>query len=184
MCCPVKRSCLGLCNCQSHKQTHTHTQTHTRGEQINLWLRNKSTETRRDKKIIYSNGCRVHSNMNASVGATDLFISLLKIDILLHRDMKSFWAENYSWAAAAAVVCSAYVCAYVCLCDILRFLPKVKPNCRLHHSSCEALSWGISSLLLSLQQTGFYNALMIDPHLPAPSLPLFIAMGFKQKVLA
>lgn len=59
---------------------------------MNLWLKNRSTEARRDKKITYRKGCWVHSDMNVKAlePQKDLFISLLKIDILLHRDMKSF----------------------------------------------------------------------------------------------
>lgn len=52
--------------------------------------------------------------MQALALQKDLFISLLKIDILLHRDMKSFWGANYSWAAVGNVcVC---VCACVSMC--------------------------------------------------------------------
>lgn len=74
----------------------------------------------------------------------NLFISLLKIDTFLHRNMKS-WGVNYSWAAAVACQC---------LCHSFPFPPLLKANYQtMVFSCCETFSRGISAC--SRQESAF-----------------------------
>lgn len=185
LCCPIGR--VSVCSKTIHLSinvTETNCSsllsklfiiTHTHTHWIYGWKTSPQTHTQIRKQYTVKAAGWIQTWMQALALQKDLFISLLKIDILLHRDMKSFWGANYSWAAVGNVC----VCLCVHVCVILLFLPKVKPNYQRYHPSCEALSWGISALPLSLQQTGFYSALMIDPHLPPPPLPSFMVTGFK-----
>lgn len=49
--------------------------THSGGEQMSLWMCSFEKQVHRDKKIIYSKGCWLHLDMNASVGATAIYIA-------------------------------------------------------------------------------------------------------------
>lgn len=101
-----------------------------------------------------------------------LFISVLKIDLLLRRDVESFRVASCSAAAAAAVV-GAHVGGGLCRqCSPLSSWGK---SSRLHPAASLIL-WG--SLPASLLQAGFYRVLIIDLPPPPPPSP-FMVTGLK-----